>query len=342
VFREQCALLAPDPEHSREAGSLPRCRIVTYSPSMEGEPVLDILRMRKVYRGKVEALRGVSLQVPRGCVFGLLGPNGAGKSTLVKILTTIIRPTECGGSMLGHPIGDKSTLQRVGYLPEHARFPSYLTGEQVVHYCAGLAGVPHAVARKRMEVLLARVKMSHWGKRRVTSYSKGMKQRIGIAQALINDPEIVFLDEPTDGVDPEGRSEIREMIGELREEGRTVFINTHLLAELEQVADRVGILSKGELVREGLLRELMAVKRQYEIRIDGGIPPDLAEGLRADKVTVEGARILIDAAGPEPVQPVIDALRARQIVIRSVEEQRLSLEELYFDAVRGAQEGGAL
>ena len=303
------------------------------------EPVLDILRMRKVYRGKVEALRGVSLQVPRGCVFGLLGPNGAGKSTLVKILTTIIRPSACEGSMLGHPIGHKPTLRRVGYLPEHARFPSYLTGEQVVHYCAGLAGVPHGVARSRMAVLLDRVKMTDWAKRRVTSYSKGMKQRVGIAQALVNDPDIVFLDEPTDGVDPEGRREIREMISQLREEGRTVFINTHLLAELEQVADRVGILSKGELVRVGKLTDLMAVKRQYVVRTGGDLPPDLAEALRADAVVVTGSRLVIDSPGPEPVQPVIDALRARQVVIRSVEEQGLSLEELYLEAVRGTQEG---
>ena len=307
---------------------------------MEG-PVLNISGMRKVYRGKVEALRGVSLQVPRGCVFGLLGPNGAGKSTLVKILTTIIKPSACGGSMLGQPIGHKPTLRRVGYLPEHARFPSYLTGEQVVHYCAGLAGVPHGVARDRMNILLERVKMASWGKRRVTSYSKGMKQRIGIAQALINDPELVILDEPTDGVDPEGRSEIREMIGELREEGRTVFINTHLLAELEQVADRVAILSKGELVKEGGLQELMAVKRQYLLRTAGGIPPELADALRAENMVVGEDEILIDSSGPESVQPVIDALRARQIVIRAVEEKKLSLEELYFDAVRGAQEGGA-
>ncbi len=192
-----------------------------------------------------------------------------------------------------------------------------------------------------MNILLERVKMASWGKRRVTSYSKGMKQRIGIAQALINDPELVILDEPTVGLDPEGRSEIREMIGELREEGRTVFINTHLLAELEQVADRVAILSKGELVKEGGLQELMAVKRQYLLRTAGGIPPELADALRAENMVVGEDEILIDSSGPESVQPVIDALRARQIVIRAVEEKKLSLEELYFDAVRGAQEGGA-
>ena len=227
--------------------------------------MINMTGMRKVYPGKVEALRGVALEVPRGCVFGLLGPNGAGKSTMVKILTTIIRPTECAGTMLGMPVGHKPTLGRIGYLPEHVRFPTYLTGAQVLDYVGGLAGVSRAAVRDRSSRLLAQVEMSDWAGRKVSSYSKGMKQRIGIAQALVNDPELVFLDEPTDGVDPGGRIRIRKIIEGLREEGRTVFVNSHLLSEIEQVADRIAILSKGSIVREGRIGELMADRREYRI-----------------------------------------------------------------------------
>lgn len=302
--------------------------------------MIDLSHVRKVYRGRIEALQNVALRVPRGCVFGLLGPNGAGKSTLVKILTTIIKPTACEGSMLGRPVGHKPTLKRVGYLPEHVRFPSYLTGEQVIEYAAGLGGVPVSRTRRGMSRLLERVRMSDWRRRRVSTYSKGMKQRIGIAQALINDPELVFLDEPTDGVDPEGRREIRDLVRELREEGRTVFINTHLLAELEQVADRVAILSKGRLVREGTLEELTAARRHYEVLTEGPVPSDMAGQLAGHGLKIEGDRVALEAASAEAVQPVIDALRARSLVIRSVTEKRLSLEELFLEAVQESDEGG--
>ena len=303
-------------------------------------PVIDLSHVRKVYRGRIEALRDVSLSVPRGCVFGLLGPNGAGKSTLVKILTTIIKATACEGSLLGHPVGHKPTLRRVGYLPEQVRFPSYLTGEQVIEYAAGLGGVPVSRMRDGMGQLLERVRMTDWSRRRFGTYSKGMKQRIGIAQALINDPELVFLDEPTDGVDPEGRRDIRHLVGELRAEGRTVFINTHLLSELEQVADRVAILSKGRIVREGTLEELTVARRHYEVLTEGPVPPDVARQFGERGLRVEGDRVALEAGGAEAVQPVIDALRSRSVVIRSVTEKRLSLEDLFFEAVHEGGEGG--
>ena len=307
------------------------------------EPALSIARMRKMYPGKVEALRGVSLDVPRGCVFGLLGPNGAGKSTMVKILTTIISATECEGTMLGQPIGHKPTLGRIGYLPEHVRFPSYLTGGQVLEYVGGLCGVSRALVRERSATLLERVEMSDWAGRKVSSYSKGMKQRIGIAQALINDPEVVFLDEPTDGVDPGGRIRIRGMIEGLREEGRTVFVNTHLLSEIEQVADRIAILSKGSIVCEGRVSELMADRREYRIETGGTIPAELTAKFREGGMEVSERSIVVSADDPGPAQPVIDALRSEGVVIRAVVEKSLTLEELFLEAVEDAEgkEGAA-
>jgi ABC-2 type transport system ATP-binding protein len=240
---------------------------------------LDLAHVRKVYKGRIEALRGIALQVPAGSIFGLLGPNGAGKSTLVKILTTVIRSTRCEGTMLGYPVGHKPTLRRIGYLPEHARFPEYLTGRQVIEYSAGLSGFSPRHVRARIDELLALVGMKDWGHRKMATYSKGMKQRIGMAQALVSNPELLFLDEPTDGVDPEGRREIRQIIARMREEGRTVFINTHLLSELEQVADRVAILAQGQVVRQGLLQDLTQARQEYEIVTGAEIAAQLRTGL---------------------------------------------------------------
>lgn len=289
--------------------------------------------LRKIYRGGFEALAGVSLEVPAGSVFGLLGPNGAGKSTMVKSLLTILRPTECRGTLLGQPIGHRATLSRVGYLPEHAKFPEYLTGRQVIEFSAGLSKVSKAMTKKRTGELLERVGMADWGDKPVGTYSKGMKQRIGLAQSLVNDPELVFLDEPTDGVDPGGRIEIRKLIEAMRAEGKTVFVNSHLLAEVEQVADHVAILSKGRIVESGKVSELTSRGRHYEIRTEGPVPPGIREKFATQGWVVAGDRVSIEAQDAGPVQPVIDALRAEKISIREVKEARISLEDLFLSAV---------
>lgn len=303
-------------------------------------PAVEIEHLRKRYGG-YEALAGVALSVPRGVVFGLLGPNGAGKSTLVKSLLTIVRPTECRGSMLGERIGHRGTLARTGYLPEHARFPEYLTGREVVAYSAGMARISPRRSRERIERLLETVGMKEWAGRKLGTYSKGMRQRIGLAQALVNEPEIVFLDEPTDGVDPEGRIEIRRMIEEMRAEGRTVFVNSHLLGEVEQVADEVAILSRGRVIRSGPVRELTSAGRKFEIRTLGPVPPELRARLEESGLEVAGDRVSVPAADATEVQPVLDALRQAGTVIREMKEARQSLEELFLAAVQEARgEGG--
>ncbi len=232
------------------------------------EAVLDLSRVTKVYRGRVRALDDISMRIDRGAIFGLLGPNGAGKSTLVKILMTVIRPTRCEGTMLGDRVGRKATLRRVGYLPEHHRFPDYLTGAQVLDFYGSLTGTPRHVRRRRAGELLELVGMTAWAHHRVRQYSKGMRQRIGIAQALINDPDFVVLDEPTDGVDPVGRRDIRRMMEVLRDSGKTVLINSHLLSELEMVCDRVAILVKGKVVSQGKIGDLTRHLARYEIELD--------------------------------------------------------------------------
>lgn len=297
-------------------------------------PAVDIEYVRKRYGG-TEALAGVSLSVPRGSVFGLLGPNGAGKSTLVKVLLTIVRPTECRGTMLGARIGDRKTLAKVGYLPEHARFPGYLTGRQVLEHSAGLAGASAAETRKRIPALLELVGAASWAHLKVGTYSKGMGQRIGLAQALVNEPEVVFLDEPTDGVDPEGRIEIRKMIERMRAEGRTVFVNSHLLAEVEQVADQVAILARGRVIESGPVAQLTRRARRYEIRTLGPVPLELRDRLTSGGLSVAGDSIALEADDATPVQPVIDALRAAGVTIREIKEARYSLEEIFLQALKG-------
>lgn len=307
--------------------------------------VIAIADTSKKYRGGVEALRGVSLQVPSGGIFGLLGPNGAGKSTLVKILTSIVRPTHCVGTMLGAPIGHKPTLARIGYLPEHARFPEYLKGGEVIRYVAGLAGISHADAGKKADQLLEMVGMQDWGKHKMGTYSKGMKQRIGLAQALVNDPEIVFLDEPTDGVDPQGRLEMRHLLQRMRDEGRTVFINSHLLGELEMICDSVAIMDKGEIVEQGSIAQLTEKSRRYELTTRGPISEGLLGRLKEQGVKIRrgAGQDLMSVYGsdPKPIQPILDALRGESVTIVELRELRQSLEELFMESVGNGGVGGS-
>jgi len=340
------------------------------------EAAIELRGVEKVYKGKVHALRGVDLRIGRGEVFGLLGPNGAGKSTLIKILMTVIRPTRCDGHMLGAPIGHKPTLAKIGYLPEHHRFPDYLTGEQVVDFYGSMAGVPRAERKKRTPELLELVGMLDWRHKKVRSYSKGMRQRVGIAQALINDPEIVLLDEPTDGVDPVGRRDIRRIVERIRDEGRTVLLNSHLLSELEMVCDRVAILVQGRLHQQGTLDELTADQQRYEIDVElteehaglghaiagrfaqasstetGSLPGrvGLIEKQASHRVMLDGgvlvlaseSRLTVMTTDAKRVQPLLDAVRASGLTVKRVMPFRPSLEDLFIDAVTDRSTGEVL
>ena len=314
----------------------------------ENQYIIDLHDVQKVYRGKVHALRGVQMQVHRGEIFGLLGPNGAGKSTLVKIMMTVVRPTHAEGTILSKFIGHKPTLARVGYLPEHHRFPSYLTGRQALDFYAALAKVDRRTRTTRANELLDAVGMSKDADRRVSGYSKGMMQRVGLAQSLINDPDLIVLDEPTDGVDPLGRREIRDMILELRRRGKTIFLNSHLLSELEMVCDRVAILVQGRVVMQGTIGDLTRDSQRYEIVIEGAMPGwvDDEPHLRVITGSDGGPQTLPIALGVPsrtkiivsgielgPVQVLIDRLRMEDRVIHSVVPVRETLEDLFMRAV---------
>ena len=299
---------------------------------------IEVEMMSKRY-GRFEALKGVSLTVPAGSIFGLLGPNGAGKSTLVKSLLTIVRPTECRGRLLGERIGHRATLAKVGYLPEHARFPDHLTGRQIVGYSAGMTKVPSARAKVVTEELLELVGMGDWADKRNGTYSKGMRQRVGLAQALVNDPAMVFLDEPTHGVDPEGRVEIRKIIERIREQGRTVFVNSHLLAEVEAVADEVAILAQGRIVKRGRTEDLVKAGSRFVVRALGPVPFELKARFEADGAKVGGDRVECECEDARGVQGIIDAMRAAGVVVREVIETRTSLEEVFMSAIRASKGG---
>jgi ABC-2 type transport system ATP-binding protein len=306
--------------------------------------VIDLHRVEKTYRGKVHALRGIEMQVHRGEVFGLLGPNGAGKSTLVKIMMTVVRASHAEGTMLGHPIGHKPTLARVGYLPEHHQMPQYLTGRQVLEYYAALAGVRRRERRKRSGPLLETVGMADWANKKISAYSKGMLQRIGLAQALMNEPDLILLDEPTDGVDPIGRRDIRDVLVELKSQGRTVFINSHLLSELEMVCDRVAILVQGLVASQGTLDELTAESRRYEITIAGGAPPWVSENgaLRVEKTGADEHTVVMMGADPGSVQPIIDRLRGEGRTIVALRPVRETLEDLFMREITDPNTGAVL
>ena len=284
------------------------------------ELAIDLRNVTKVYKGKILALQGVDMRVRRGEIFGLLGPNGAGKSTLVKIMMTVVRPTRAEGTLLGDRIGHKATLAKVGYLPENHRFPRYLTGRQCVEFFGALARVDRPTRKRRAAELIETVGMSDAADRRIATYSKGMAQRIGLAQALVNDPDLVLLDEPTDGVDPGGRRDIRDVMTRMREQGRTVFINSHLLSELEVVSDRVAILVAGRVARQGTIDELTVAKQRYEVELspDGrSAYPQAAVGALRDVfpdhvhlLDAPAAGGALNYATPDPMRPILAAAPA--------------------------------
>jgi len=307
---------------------------------------IDLSNVEKIYRGRVYALQGVSMRVHRGEVFGLLGPNGAGKSTLVKIMMTVVRPTNCEGTLLGSPVGQKATLARVGYLPENHRFPRYLTGRQTLDFFAALSKTPRPIRQRRVDELLDIVGMRDWADRKVSVYSKGMMQRIGLAQALIHDPDLVLLDEPTDGVDPVGRREIRDVLLSLKNAGKTVFINSHLLSELEMICDRVAILVGGRVAKQGTIDELAIARQYYAIELNDAPDPALVESVRrslSDGIVIDlkEKRLEIGTIDPAAIQPALDTLRSAGAVIRRVQLFRPSLEDLFIEAVGGARRVGA-
>jgi ABC-2 type transport system ATP-binding protein len=290
--------------------------------------------------GKIHALNGVSLTVQRGEIFGLLGQNGAGKTTLIKILLGITKKTDGGALLLDHPAGTASVRRRVGYLPEDHRFPDYHTGASLLNFYGALLGVPAGVRRRRIPEVLETVGLKGRMHYKIRTYSKGMKQRVGIAQALLHDPDVIFLDEPTDGVDPVGRREIRDLMQSLKAEGKTIFLNSHLLSEVEQVCDRVAILARGNLVREGDIAALTKQQGFFMIGLAPGeqFPRDEVTALGYQTRPLGGLDEVALTAG-QSIDPVVQLLSARGLKLRHLVEKRQSLEDLFVRTVEAAEPG---
>ena len=297
--------------------------------------------LSKVYRNgifnprRVNALTDFSLQVETGQIFSLLGPNGAGKTTFIKMLLSLASPTSGKARVLGRDLPDVSVRGKVGYLPENHRYPSYLTGEQVIRYFGELGGVPARELPDRTRHLLELVGMAQWRGMKVKRYSKGMLQRLGLAQALVNDPEILFLDEPTDGVDPVGRKEIREILRDLKQKGKTIFLNSHLLSEVELVSDRVAVLDKGRLLKVGTVEDLTTTGSAYEIGVAAEIPAAVFEEAQAFVLGLAraGDHLRAECRTTSELNRVIDLLRKHAVEITSVTRQRSTLEESFISLI---------
>src|SRR6202047_3441758 len=291
------------------------------------------LGLRKVFGGKV-AVRRLTLEVARGEVFGFLGPNGAGKSTSVKMLLGLVSPTSGEAEILGQPVGDVKTRSRVGFLPEHFRFYDWLTGEELLKLHGRLYGMSHATLRERVPVLLDLVGLTPHRSKRLRDFSKGMLQRIGLAQALINDPDLIFLDEPTSGLDPIGRRLVRDIIKAQRDRGATVLLNSHLLGEVEITCDRVAFIRDGEVVETRQLNGETEEQITVSIRAVN-VNAEVVNGLShwTPSVRVDGERLTLTLSSSALLPEVVRYLVAKGVDVYEVTPQRLSLEERFLEIV---------
>ena len=289
--------------------------------------------LRKVFGGKV-AVRRLTLEVARGEVFGFLGPNGAGKSTSVKMLLGLVSPTSGEAEILGQPVGDVKTRSRVGFLPEHFRFYDWLTGEELLKLHGRLYGMSHAALRERVPVLLDLVGLTPHRNKRLRDFSKGMLQRIGLAQALINDPDLIFLDEPTSGLDPIGRRLVRDIIKAQRDRGATVLLNSHLLGEVEITCDRVAFIKDGEVVESRELHGESEEQTTVSIRAVN-VTVEVLNGLSqwSSSARTEGDRLTLTLSSNTLLPEIVRYLVAKGVDVYEVARQRLSLEERFLEIV---------
>lgn len=307
------------------------------------DSVVQTEQLSKVFRvgfwGKrVTAVEGLNLEVRRGEVFGFLGPNGAGKTTTLKMLMGLIYPTSGHAWLFGRELGDPQTKARLGFLPESPYFYEYLTSREFLAFYGHLFGLGGSVLGKRIDELLALVGMTHAKDLQLRKFSKGMLQRVGIAQALINDPELVVLDEPMSGLDPVGRKEVRDLILRLKESGKTVLFSSHILHDAEVLCDRVAMILKGRLVACGLVTDLLdqGANHQVELIVDC-LTPEGLDHLRplADKVVMQGDRMLVVLKSQQQVGGALEIIRAAKASLVSLTPQKGSLEDLFIREVEG-------
>lgn len=287
-----------------------------------------------MHKEPVNAVSDLNLEVHEGEIFGFLGPNGAGKTTTIKMLLGLAYPTSGQAWVLGQPAGDIEVKRSISYLPESPYFYDYMTGPELINFYASLFGIPASERRTKTDELLGLVGLYRDRHKPLSQYSKGMLQRIGIAQALVNDPKLLFFDEPTSGLDPIAHAEIRDLILKLRDEGRTVFLSSHQLSDVEMVCDRVAILNRGKLLKTGKLDELLfggSVKLIAE-----GVDAPTLEKLKAltKQVSTEDSRVFLTVDDSEAACEAIDLIRAVKGRVLSVIPQKQTLEDLFVEIIK--------
>jgi len=299
---------------------------------------IETKRLRKVFGHKV-AVEGLTLEVHRGEIFGFLGPNGAGKSTSVKMLLGLVAPTAGEAIVLGAPVGDVESRRRIGFLPEHFRFYDWLTAEELLRVHGRLYGMARARLAERTSTLLELVGLSEHRRQRVREFSKGMLQRIGLAQALLNEPELVILDEPTSGLDPGGRRLVRDIIKAQRERGAAVLLNSHLLGEVEVTCDRVAFIKHGRVLDSRRLDALAAGETRVRLRA-GNVNSEILNGLArwTSAVSPNGHRYTLTVTSPDVLPEITRYLVAQGVDVYELTLERKSLEDIFLEIV--GSEGG--
>jgi ABC-2 type transport system ATP-binding protein len=289
--------------------------------------------LRKIFGSKV-AVRSLTLEVPRGEVFGFLGPNGAGKSTSIKMMLGLIAPTRGEALVLGSPVGDVSVRRKIGFLPEHFRFYEWLTAVELLSVHGRLYGMSKSRLRERNPELLNEVGLWPHREKKIRDFSKGMMQRLGLAQALLNEPDLIFLDEPTSGLDPAGRKLVRDIIKAQRSLGATVFLNSHLLGEVEATCDRVGFIKNGEVVETRRLGGLLDGEITVILRA-GNLSPETFSALaqRVSSLEAAGDQVTFYTPSMETLPGIVRFLVSQNVDVYEVIPQRLSLEDLFLRIV---------
>ena len=293
---------------------------------------------RRPYR----ALDRLTLEIHTGEVFGFLGPNGAGKTTTLKLLMQLIFPTAGRAEILGRPVGDISTRRRIGYLPENPSFYDYLTAEELLGYFGELFGYSGADRRARVSTLLDRVGIGAERRLQLRKFSKGMIQRVGIAQALLNDPEVVFLDEPMSGLDPLGRRDVRQLILDLRDQGRTVFFSSHILADAEALCRRVAVVAGGRLAASGTLADILAFQVHGWELVMSGLSADMVARLRPAvrrATEISPGRYSLELSLDQPPDRMLAELTAAGATLVSLNPMRDTLEDFFMKRVAEAGTG---
>jgi ABC-2 type transport system ATP-binding protein len=306
--------------------------------------LIEVSGLRKLYRSsfrkpKIIALDGIDFQVKEGELFGLLGPNGAGKTTTVKILLGLTYATSGSASVCGLPVRDPESRRRVGYLPEGHKIPNYLTARQALSIFGRMSGMTSADIASRIPHLLDQVRMTQWADVRIKKFSKGMTQRLGLACAMVHAPQVLLLDEPTDGVDPVGRREIRDILRAEADRGTAVLLNSHLLSEIERTCDRVAVLRDGKVAAFGSVKDLTQKSAQYKM-VASPIDDSLVASFRDTGAVVErvNGHMVLSVADVQHLNALVDQLRARGGILSELVPVRETLEDVFVDLVK-AEEG---